>query len=131
MTSGSENMLYRGDGFVAAPPPIFSAAACCFARDISFPTAWYACNLLAHCTHGAELIAWRHCGRSLNPLTSPSLILIPVGTTATSLTRVVDPPTLTPTRYDYDHSDAEWSRLAAAGRRQPWRDLTLRPSPNP
>ena len=61
MTSGSENMLYRGDGFVAAPPPIFSAAACCFARDISFPTAWYACNLLAHCTHGAELIAWRYC----------------------------------------------------------------------
>ena len=29
--------------------------------------------------------------------------------------------TLTLTRYDYDHSDAEWSRLAAAGRRQPWR----------
>jgi len=63
VTSGSENMLYRGDGFVSAPPPIFSAAACCFARDISFPTAWY----------------------------------------------------------DYDHSDVEWSSLAAAGRRQPWR----------
>ena len=46
MTSGSENMLYRGDGFVAAPPPIFSAAACCFARDVSFPTAWYAHYLL-------------------------------------------------------------------------------------
>ena len=39
-------MLYRGDGFVAAPPPIFSAAACCFARDVSFPTAWYDYYLL-------------------------------------------------------------------------------------
>ena len=28
---------------------------------------------------------------------------------------------MTLTRYDYDHSDAEWLRLAAAGRRQPWR----------
>ena len=30
-------------------------------------------------------------------------------------------PTSPLTRYDYDHSDAEWSRLAAAGRRRPWR----------
>ena len=130
MTSGSENMLYRGDGFVAAPPPIFSAAACCFARDISFPTAWYACNLLAHCTHGAELIAWRYCGRSLNPLTSPSYTN-PRRYDRHQPDASCRRPTLTPTRYDYDHSDAEWSRLAAAGRRQPWRALTLRPSPKP
>ena len=51
VTSGSENMLYRGDGFVSAPPPIFSAAACCFARDISFPTAWYDHYLtITYCT---------------------------------------------------------------------------------
>lgn len=44
-------MLYRGDGFVAAPPPIFSAAACCFARDVSFPTAWYDYYLLTYVTY--------------------------------------------------------------------------------
>lgn len=70
MTSGSENMLYRGDGFVAAPPAIFSAAACCFARDVSFPTAWYAYHLLYllhYCTWFTFPIAWWDCDRSLTP----------------------------------------------------------------
>ena len=59
-------MLYRGDGFVAAPPPIFSAAACCFARDVSFPTAWYDYYLL-YLLHLLHLVyipaAWYDCVR--------------------------------------------------------------------
>ena len=81
---------------------------------------------------GAELIAWRYCGRHLNSLTPPSLTLPNLRRYGrhqpdASCRR----PTLTPTRYDYDHSDAEWSRLAAAGRRPPWRALPLSPSPKP
>ena len=39
-TSGNDNLL-RESGFSNRTLPIFSATACCFAADLSFPTVWY------------------------------------------------------------------------------------------
>ena len=39
-TSGSDNILWES-GFANRSLPLFTATACCFAQDISFPTVWY------------------------------------------------------------------------------------------